>query len=268
MARFLKELGINRVSVGIQSFDDRDLTFLGRRHSAENAKKALSILRWAGFENIGMDLICGMPGQGLDDWRGTLNETSDFMPEHLSCYLLSIEKGTLFWRLLEKGIIREMPQALQRRFFLFTSDFLAQRGYTHYEVSNFARDGRFRSRHNSKYWAHEIYFGLGPSAHSFDGVRRWWNVRSIRRYISGLEKGLLPVEGSETISPEKRRLESICLGARTAEGFPLASIAPCREAERSLKLFNERGLLHIINERAVPTEKGFLMADHIAASLA
>jgi oxygen-independent coproporphyrinogen-3 oxidase len=168
-----RELGINRVNAGIQSFDDETLSFLGRRHDARQAAKAVEALRSAGFDNIGLDLLYGIPDR---PWRSGWRRSSAalrYEPEHLSCYELTVEPQTPFFVLREKGVLPPLPEDLSLRFFMETSGRLTDSGYLHYEVSNFARDASLRSGHNRKYWDHTPYLGLGPSAHSFLDGRRW-----------------------------------------------------------------------------------------------
>ena len=162
-----RELGMNRISLGVQSFDDRELSFLRRRHKADGAQKAWEWIREAGFTNGGIDLIYGLPGQTIDQWLAGLNKALAINPEHLSCYQLTVAKGTLFWGMKEKGRLHSMSETEEENFFLTTSKFLEDRGYIHYEISNFAREEKYFSRHNQKYWQRLPCLGLGPSAHSF-----------------------------------------------------------------------------------------------------
>lgn len=260
-ARLLKDLRINRVNVGIQSFDDGALRFLGRRHTGEEAKDALRRLRCAGFDNVGVDLIYGLPGQTLGAWKDTLACALSFKPEHISCYELTLEKGTVFGRLQEKGEIHGLGEEEGRTFFLTASQFLNARGYIHYEVSNYARTEAFSSRHNAKYWDRSPYLGLGPSAHSFDGKERWWNMRSIRKYGADLSKGRLPVEGRETLTEEQVQLESLALGFRTSQGVDLRELASLYQCGPALSALEADGLVTILDGRIIPTEAGFLLAD-------
>jgi oxygen-independent coproporphyrinogen-3 oxidase len=258
----LKALGFNRINVGVQSFDDGELAFLGRQHDARDAAEAVSRLRSAGFDNVGMDLIYGMPGQDMGCWFHTLDTALSFEPEHLSCYQLTIEKRTVFSRRKEKGDLAPIGDDLEREFFLRTSESLTGRGYLHYEISNFARHGRHICRHNEKYWHHVPYLGLGPSAHSFQDGHRWWNVRSVRGYCRTLKTGAAPVEGKETLSPAQADLESVALGLRTQTGFDRSEIrGPI--ADKVLEELEAAGFLHCEGTRVVPTRKGFLFADHL-----
>ena len=180
---------------GAQSFDDRVLSFLGRKHSVKEVKGALNRLRQFRFENVGIDLIYGFKEQDLKAWIDTLDNALSFQPEHISCYQLTFEKKTVFGRLMDEGQIEPLMESEEADYFLTTSQHLQINGYIHYEISNFAKGDACRSRHNQKYWRHTPYLGLGPSAHSFHGKRRWWNARSIKKYCAAVEKGRPPVEG-------------------------------------------------------------------------
>ena len=260
-AETLKALGFNRINLGVQSFSDHTLKFLGRGHSAETAENAVGHLRAAGFKNIGLDLIYGFKAQSMKDWIDTLKKALSFQPEHLSCYQLTLEKGTVFDRRSHKDNTINLPEKTSAAHFLATSSFLENQGYIHYEVSNFARDERLESRHNRKYWQHTPYLGLGPSAHSFDGKKRWWNVRSVKKYCSALKEGRLPIEDSETLTKEQHHLESLALGFRTRRGVDLEILGSA--SEKVLTTFQKQGLLKIINGSAVPTRRGYLLADHL-----
>ncbi|MBW2707937.1 MAG: radical SAM family heme chaperone HemW [Deltaproteobacteria bacterium] len=260
-AAALKALGFNRINLGVQSFNNDVLKFLGREHSVETAEEAIGHFRSAGFRNIGLDLIYGLKPQSMKSWIHTLKRALAFQPEHLSCYQLTLEKGTVFDRRSHGGNIVTVPEKTAAAHFLATSAFLESKGYLHYEVSNFAGDERLESRHNRKYWQHIPYLGLGPSAHSFDGKKRWWNVRSVKKYRAALEKGRLPIEGSETLTKEQRQLESLALGFRTRRGVALKSLAPASRA--TLSMLREKGLLKIVDGRAEPTRRGYLVADHL-----
>jgi len=261
--RLLRDRGCNRVNLGVQSFDDRALAFLGRSHSAEDAKTALTRLRRFGFDNVGVDLIYSLPGQPLETWLHTLNRALSFQPEHISCYELTLEKGTVFAGLHEKGKIQPLSEADMRSYYLATAQRLVESGYIHYEVSNFARNEACCSRHNQKYWQRVPYLGLGPSAHSFDGNERWWNVRSIRQYGADLDNGRLPVEGRETLTGEQVRLETLSLGFRTREGVVLRQVASVPESWDVLSRMETAGLVKVREGRIIPTEEGFLVADHL-----
>jgi oxygen-independent coproporphyrinogen-3 oxidase len=259
----LRYLGFNRISLGVQSFDDDALSFLGRRHSAGQSKKALMDLRSAGFENIGVDLIYGFEGQTLEGWLKNLKQAMEFEPEHVSCYQLSIEKKTPFGRLQEKGMLTPPCEEKQRIFFVATSHFLKEHGYMHYEISNFAKKDSLVSRHNSKYWHHVPYLGLGPSAHSFQKSTRRWNTRSVKKYCEMLEGGKAPIAGHENLTEEQLRLEKVSLGLRTKQGLDLKNISGNPASNDVLLMLRDSGFLKITDNRILPTRKGFLVADSL-----
>ncbi len=261
----LRSLGINRLSFGVQSFDDGELRFLKRRHDAARAQAAIAAARDAGFANIGIDLMYGLPGQTKKSWRTTLERALSFGPEHLSCYQLTVAEQTPLGDMAAAGAVALPGEKSQEDFFLSTSRTLERRGYTHYEVSNFAIGDAFRCRHNRKYWTHVPYLGLGPAAHSFDGVHRWWNHRSVERYCEVLSKGARPIEGSEQLSEEQLALERLSLGLRTREGVRAADI-PAHAMPIVDQLKRSR-LLKAAEGRLYPTRRGYLVADSLPALL-
>jgi oxygen-independent coproporphyrinogen-3 oxidase len=258
-----RDLGINRISLGVQSFDDQELLLLRRQHTAKDAEKALDWIREAGFKNVGIDLIYGLPGQTKEQWLVSLNKALAFQPEHLSCYQLTIAKGTLFWGLKEKGRLQPISESDEGHFFLTTSHFLQDRGYIHYEISNFTREEKYFSRHNQKYWQRRPYLGLGPSAHSFQENRRWWNVRSLNQYCRALEERRPPIEGQEELTEEQVRMEMISLGLRTKAGLDLSCLGEKQKVEKILPRLIENGWVSVTDNHLVPTLKGFLIADHL-----
>lgn len=268
--RSVREIGVNRILVGVQSFDERVLNFLGRRHSVHQALLGLEAAREAGFENIGMDLIYGAPGQEVDSWLHTLKQALVFGPEHLSCYQLTLEPETPLGKRRLLGEFSVPEEALQYEFFIKTSEFLEDAGYLHYEVSNFAKRIEYVSRHNSKYWDHSPYLGLGPSAHSFDGVQRWWNHGSLEPYLDGVDKGELPIEGKEALTMEQLRLEALYLGLRTKKGIDLSDFHrryACDlwgEKKELMRRLEEEGFVSLRNGHLSPTRKGFAIADSLA----
>lgn len=266
--RLYKDLGVNRLSVGVQSLNDRELALLGRRHNVRQTVEALGAVRAAGFANLSLDLIYGLPGQSLEDWTQSLEQALSFYPEHLSCYQLTYEPGTPLGRRKARGEVTPAAEEEERDFFLFTSRFLEEQGYLHYEISNFARieepgSEPYYSRHNCKYWRHVPYLGLGPGAHSFQAGVRWWNTRSITQYCQDLGQDRVPVEDRETLSAAQLRLEALYLGLRTREGVPLDILRQTAGGERFLRKLEKEGLLKVKQDRAVPTLRGFLLADSL-----
>lgn len=261
--RRLRALGINRISLGVQSFDDRELSFLKRGHTGQEALKVLEWIREAGFSVLGIDLIYGLPDQTQETFRLSLEKALAFHPEHLSCYQLTIAKGTLLWGLRAKGKIRPVEEEDEEKFFLDTSTGLQDQGYIHYEISNFAREASYFSRHNQKYWQRRPYLGLGPSAHSFLGNRRWWNRRSLRGYLQCLKEDRSPVEDEEILTEEQILLEQISLGLRTQAGVDRRLLRDSPELKNILARLVDGQWLTVAGHHLVPTLKGFLVADRL-----
>jgi oxygen-independent coproporphyrinogen-3 oxidase len=270
LLRSLKNLGINRLNLGIQSFDPQTLAFLGRRHTAEEAIKSMDAAREAGFDPIGLDLIYGVPGQSLGLWRDTLSRVVAFFPEHLSCYQLTLEDDTPLAEGCRRGGFSLAGEDDLLQFFLTTSEMLENSGFIHYEVSNFARGLKHASRHNQKYWDHTPYLGLGPSAHSFSGSARWWNTRSLNDYLKALQAGNLPIEGKEILTREQLRMESWFLALRTRKGVHIEEFnaqygedfLSCNS--RILKTMQEQGHLVLEDGHLRPTRTGLALADSLA----
>jgi len=268
--RSLKNLGINRLNLGVQSFDPRTLNFLGRRHTVEGSIQSLAAAREAGFDHIGLDFIYGVPGQPLSLWRDTLKRAVAFSPEHLSCYQLTLEEDTPLAGSYRRGGFSLPGEDDLLQFFLTTSEMLEDRGYIHYEVSNFARGPRFASRHNQKYWDHTPYLGLGPSAHSFSGSARWWNTRSLNDYLKALQSGNLPIEGKEVLTREQLRVEAWFLGLRTRKGVQIEEFnsqygkdfLSCKSG--ILRTMQEQGHLVLEDGHLRPTRTGLALADSLA----
>ncbi len=273
-----RSAGVTRLNLGVQSFREENLMMLGRMHSAGQAHDALAVARRAGFEDVGLDLIYGLPGQTLDAWTMDIESALAYAPEHLACYMLSIEPGTPLAEGERLGRFRPAPEEDTAELFLATSARLAGRGYQHYEISNFARgapsggDARV-SRHNSKYWAYAPYLGFGPAAHSFRPPRRSWNHRDVRRYIAELQAGRRPPGGEESLSVDQQMLEVVMLGLRTSAGIDQADFKA-----RFGRDFNEaygaavhdlagRGLLALEYGRCAPTRQGMLFLNTVVAAL-
>ncbi len=230
----------------------------------------MEIARAAGFDTISIDLIYGLPGQPFEIWRRTLEQAVALHPDHISCYQLTFHEGTPFGFRLAKGQMSELPEEAQGDIFLFTHEFLRDHGYPAYEVSNFARSPEHRSRHNQKYWHHVPYLGLGPSAHSFSGTRRWWNERKLGPYEKRIEAGERPIEESEELTRTDLALEALMLGLRTADGIDLAAFRQRygvdlrKHNEPLIERLVREGLLRIEGERLVPTLEGLAVTDSLA----
>ena len=217
--RAFRRIGVNRLNVGVQSFSDRALRFLGRIHSARDARAAVNRARDAGYDNIGLDLIYGLPGQTPAEWIADMGAAVALAPHHLSCYMLTYEAGTPLARLKARGGFQPLSEERVGRLFRTTVRFLADNGYTQYEVSNFACSEEKRSRHNRKYWSFSPYLGFGPSAHSFIPRERWWNAASLEAYLERAARGMPAVEDREVIDYEREIIEAIYLGLRQNEGI-------------------------------------------------
>ncbi len=266
----VRQSGFNRINIGVQSFDDKVLGFLGRRHSAMQAFSAVEASRKAGFDNIGLDLIYGVPGQDMELWLNTLKQALVLSPEHISCYQLTLESRTQLGMRHQAGEFTMPGEELEYEFFMKTSRFLEEAGYIHYEVSNFARKEEFASRHNQKYWDHSPFLGLGPSAHSFLNNQRWWNHRSLDRYLASIDTGNLPVEETETLTTDQLRLEAFYLGLRTKKGVSLQSFKSrygydlLTEKKEILGRLEEEGFISVEEDCLRPTRSGLAIADSLS----
>lgn len=266
--------GVNRVNMGVQSFDDHRLRFLGRLHSARKARRAIRLARKAGVENLGLDLMYGLPNQSRADWLSDLREATSYEPEHLSCYMLTYEAATSLDRWRKAGRFRPLSEDTVRDLFEVTVDFLSERGYEQYEISNFARGKALRSRHNQKYWSHGPYVGLGPSAHSFLAPMRWWNQRSLSDYLQALRAGVLPVQGREALNAGQLMLESVFLGLRTADGIDMLGFKRRYDVDFQdrfgavLERLEAQDLLSISSDRCALTMEGMVVADTISGMFA
>jgi putative oxygen-independent coproporphyrinogen III oxidase len=270
-----RDLGLNRLSLGVQSFNEAELRFLQRRHTAKQTEQALSLIRAAGFTNLGLDLMYGLPGQTLEGWTETLEQALSFAPEHLSCYQLTLAPETPMGRSLAEGQLTPLDEETQREFFLLTANFLTARGYLHYEVANFARQGpqagslyHYVCRHNLKYWTRTPYLGLGPGAHSFQSGRRWWNIASVKKYCAALNAGDAPVAGTETLTPAQIRLETLALGFRTREGVSLATIRERPGGDAMVAALTQAGLVRVDRDRVIATAQGMVVADRLPLEFA
>ena len=258
-AALLQRLGINRISLGIQSWDDDLLKLLGREHNAKQGEESFAIFRGAGFSNINIDLMFGLPGQTIEQWQSTLVRTVSLMPEHISTYCLTYEEDTEFFLRHARGEFRQDSDA-DAAFFEMTMSILEAAGYEHYEISNYARPG-FRSAHNRAYWSGSDYLGIGPSAFSTVGMTRFQNVPDFRRYADTILSGK-PATGSvEQLTPEQKRGEKIALSLRTLDGAPAKLLEPFPNETRE---FVKLGLLQRTRDNFVLTRAGKSLADSVA----
>lgn len=275
--------GVNRLNIGVQSFSPANLNLLGRVHTVEDADMALRHAREAGFENLGVDLIYGVPGQTETSWRAELHRTLEFEPEHLSCYMLTYEPGTPMDEDRQKGRHSPLTERKLSDFFETTTTVLERRGYVQYEISSFARTGagisgrrRFeqnRSRHNRTYWSFRPYVGLGPSAHSFKEPERSWNRADVRQYISELAAGKLPGREKEVLSRSQLLIEAVYLGLRQTDGIDINAFEKKfalgfqSQFGDTLKSLEEKGFIRYSQNRCALTRKGMLYLDSIASML-
>ena len=259
----LREVGFNRLSIGIQSFSDEDLSFMNRRHDAAGAVRAVEEARKAGFDNISIDLIYGLPTATEQVWRENVEKAVALGVEHISAYHLTIEEGTLFGK---RGV-KTAPEEVADREYEVLCEVLGRAGYDHYEISNFSLPGR-RSKHNSAYWRGTPYLGIGPAAHSYDGASvRSWNVASVARYLEGVE-----VE-CEHLSTEELYEEYVMVRLRTAGGLSLSEVEQKFGGEYVQKLlagaerFVECGWLAREDDRLRCVEQHWLVSDAVIADL-
>ena len=258
-AALLCKLGVNRISLGVQSWDNTLLKILGREHNAEQAKQSFHILRAAGLSNINIDLMFGLPGQTVHQWQQTLEKTISLHPDHISAYCLTYEEDTEFFLRQSRGELKANPDT-DADFFEVGMSILEEAGYEHYEISNYARPG-FTSVHNRAYWSGEDYLGVGPSAFSTVGMRRWQNLADYRGYADRILLGQSPIGATENLTPEMKRAERIALSLRTRDGI---SASELRRFARETNEFIALGLLRQSSGKFILTQKGKSLADSVA----
>ena len=266
-----QDLGINRISLGIQTFNEKQLNSLNRVHTGNQAIKAIEILQTAGMNNITVDLIYGLPAQQLPAWLKNIKTLIEYEIPHISAYALTIENKTVFGHQQAKGLLKVPPDEIYEEQYLKLCDSLKQAGYEHYEVSNFAHKG-FRSRHNQLYWQGAPYLGIGPGAHSFDGRNRFFNRSNNADYIRSIKAGKIPCE-AEVLSPEEQYNEYLLTRLRTREGINLSVIE--KKFKRNLrKEFHDffercidRNLAYLKKDDFALTEAGFFVSDAIILEL-
>ena len=267
----LKSHNINRISLGIQSWRDSDLKLMNRRHDAAQAVTALKKTLAAGFENVTIDLIYGIPGMTLQEWESNLDFSFSFDIKHLSAYHLTFEEGTVFGKMLEKGMISEIDEDDSAAQFNLLVEKAESAGFIQYEISNFGKPGYF-SIHNSNYWKQVSYLGLGPSAHSFNGYSRQWNVRDLKGYIKSVNAGKSFFE-SEELDTKKRFNEYIMTSLRTMWGIDLEYVEGMFEKEgydyvmNLAGKFKNYGLMKLEKKSLVLTNQGKLISDNIISEL-
>lgn len=267
--QFWKESGINRLSIGIQSFRKQDLEWMNRAHNAEEAINSISLARKYGIENFSIDLIYGLPDLSNSEWEAAVQQVIDYNVPHISAYCLTIEEKTALHKWVKEGSISKANEETQSEQFLILLKLLEENGYLQYEISNFSKPG-FESRHNSSYWKGTKYIGVGPSAHSFNGIVRRWNVANNFTYMSGIEKGEDYFE-MEELSDADRFNELVLTGLRTSYGVDLNALDSISERpeefNKDIADFIEKGWIEKEDDRIFLTPEGRLRADYIASSL-
>ena len=270
-----RKVGINRINIGVQSFSQKNLDFLGRIHTTNEARSAVTEAQRAALINIGLDLIYGLPDQSKSDWLTDLKQALEYEPSHISCYMLTYEQGTPLHSSREEGRIQSLADDKVRTLFETTMEFLEDHKYFQYEISNFARignDGKPNiSRHNLKYWTLVPYIGLGPSAHSFIEPQRYWNVSSVDSYIEAIESGRLPVDDKEVLTEEQQMIEAIYLGLRMTAGIDLVGFKAkfgidfIKTFKEVITDLTERNYIAVKDNRCAVTRRGRAYLDSITS---
>lgn len=267
--------GINRLNIGVQSFQQKNLDFLGRIHTVNEAHAAIQDANHAGFKNIGLDFIYGLPEQSKPDWLQDLERALEYDPTHLSCYMLTYENGTPLHRRLQAGQVQALADDSVRTLFETTIDFLEDHKYFQYEISNFAKIGEDKethvSRHNLKYWTLVPYIGLGPSAHSFIEQQRYWNVSSVGPYTEAIESDNLPVSEKEVLSLEQQMIETIYLGLRMTIGIDSVGFKEkfginfFEKFKEIISDLEKRNYIKVIKNHCALTQQGRAFLDSITS---
>jgi oxygen-independent coproporphyrinogen-3 oxidase len=267
--RGYRSLGVNRISFGVQSFHDDELRFLGRIHSVDQAVESIAFARKAGFTNIGIDLMTSLPGQTIQMLGYSLAQAVRLDPDHISAYSLIIEEGTPLHRMVEMGQVKPVSPDQDADIYEFTMEYLDNNGYEHYEVSNYARPG-FHSRHNSNYWNHAPYYGVGPSAHSFNKSKRWWNIADVSAYCDSLLNGKSAMSGEETLGRSQLLEEAIFLGSGGLDLRNLSETYGFVVTEQARSLLNRwisDGFAVLNEDRLRLTSRGYLVCDELCVQM-
>ncbi|MBQ3961671.1 MAG: radical SAM family heme chaperone HemW [Muribaculaceae bacterium] len=267
-----QSLSVNRVSMGVQSFDEKDLHFINRRHSSQQAIETVEIIRNSGVNNVSIDLIYGIPGQTLDTWMHNVQQAIALGVQHISAYCLSYEEGTPLWHMRERGEVQEVDEETTVRMYEVLVEHLCKAGYLHYEISNFALPG-FESKHNSSYWDGTPYLGLGAAAHSYDGgAVRSYNPADIDGYMKCLDQDMLPCE-REQLNTLEQYDEMVMLALRTSRGLDLSRLdrrfghAESEAFKTKAQRFVECGLLVCENGVYRLSQKGVMVSNAVISDL-
>src|SRR5215510_10465554 len=267
----LRSAGVNRLSFGVQSFDDGELRMIGRAHSAQEAREAIRMARGAGFANVSLDLIAGLPEQKMETWKRNLEEAFALGPDHLSVYLLELYQDAPLLHRIKRGELRAIDEELTVAMYYALLDAAARHGYEHYEISNWARPG-YASRHNLKYWTGAPYWAFGVSAAGYDGLARWSNTRNIHEYLEKIERGCSHVAESVDLDFADRQSENLFLRLRLKEGVNLrehrerfgVDVADRYQAE--LSRLRDADLIELIEDNLVISRKGKVLANEVFAA--
>jgi len=268
----LRELGVNRLSIGLQSTSDKYLSMLGRVHSYRDFVESYRLAALAGFQNISVDLIYGLPGQSLEEWREDLTKVTELAIPHVSCYSLTLCEGTPMFDNVTAGRLKEPPEDLVADMYFEAVSTLTKSGYSHYEISNYALPG-MECRHNLGYWENRYYIGIGAAAHSHLKGFRCANTADVGKYIDRIEAGVLGPEYVESISRRRELSDSFILGLRTAAGVDIEELSrrfspeAVAEFTRSIEEFADVGLVEFANGRVRLTERGMILSNEVMAKL-
>lgn len=267
----LRAIGVNRLSFGVQSFDDGELQMIGRSHLAEDARQAVRMARAAGFENLSIDLIAGLPEQKMETWQRNLNEAFALDPDHLSVYLLELYKDAPLLHRINRGELHAIDDELTTEMYFALKDEAEAHGFDHYEISNWAKPG-FASRHNLKYWTGAPYWAFGVSAAGYDGARRWSNTRNIHEYLTKIEAGESPVAETETLDADDLQSENLFLRLRLKEGVNLLDherrfgVKVTERYADELARLSEAGLIELNHDTLKISRAGTVLANEVFAS--
>ena len=265
----IKSLGVNRISMGFQSFDDKILKLLGRLHEAKDCFNTFKNVRKAGFDNINADMIFNIPGLSVNNWKKDLKKLLELDPEHISAYSLTVEPSTKLFNLVKNKKVLMPLEKTDIEQFLITEDILSKNGYHQYEISNYAKKNK-ECKHNLHYWNLSPYLSFGPSAHSYDLKKRWWNVRSLEKYTNYLEKGKLPIEDNEILSRKDNYNETILNGLRLSQGIKTSDLqeySDIIDKTEFNKVIDKWDCLSVSDKNIRLTKEGFLFVDEISTDM-
>jgi len=265
----IRGLGVNRLSIGFQSFNDKILKLLGRLHQSSDCFKTFKNARKAGFDNINADMIFNIPGLSITNWEKDLKELLKLNPEHISAYSLTVEPSTKLFNLVKNKELLMPPEKIDIEQFLLTEEIMLSHRYNHYEISNYAKENK-ECKHNLHYWKLSPYLSFGPSAHSYDLEKRWWNVRSLEQYLNLLNEDKLPIDGNEELTKKDQYNEIILNGLRLKEGIDLSNLKSYKTLVNKdyLDKINKKwDCVSITNSNIKLINKGFLFVDEISSDM-